>query len=38
MSRISTWRCKKCGAPIGWLGKAVEFLLGPLHRCRWWEQ
>ena len=35
--RLPAWCCQQCGEPIGYLGRAVDFLLGyvcgPLHDC-----
>lgn len=27
---LASWQCQKCGAPVGWLGRALPFL----HRCK----
>lgn len=33
------WCCQRCGAPIGYLGRALQALFGPMHKhasgCRY---
>lgn len=30
----ASWECQKCCAPIGWLGRAIQWARIPLHRCK----
>ncbi len=32
-SIYGSWKCQKCGAPIGWLGRFMESLFGSSHKC-----
>jgi hypothetical protein len=30
----ASYRCQKCGAQIGYIGRFFQFLRIPLHRCK----
>jgi hypothetical protein len=32
--KYPSWCCQRCGAEIGWIGRAWDFLGIRLHRCR----